>query len=106
MKILACSDIHLGRISAVEGSDLTGSSAWDAVVATAIAQEVDALVLAGDIVDNDDYWYEAYGSLLKGFDTLHNKGITIIAVAGNHDSSISPKIIKEKPFVNILGLNG
>jgi DNA repair exonuclease SbcCD nuclease subunit len=53
MKILACSDIHLGRICGVEGDDLTGSSAWEAVVETAIAQQVDALVLAGDIVDKD-----------------------------------------------------
>jgi exonuclease SbcD len=106
MRILACSDIHLGRICAVEGSDLTGSSAWEAVVETAIAQEVDALVLAGDIVDNDNFWFEAYGPLLRGFERLNAERIAIIAVAGNHDSSISPKLIKEKPFVNILGLNG
>ncbi|HHU89397.1 MAG: metallophosphoesterase family protein [Sphaerochaetaceae bacterium] len=106
MKILACSDIHLGRICGVEGDDLTGSSAWEAVVETAIAQQVDALVLAGDIVDKDKYWFEAYGPLLRGFDRLHEAGIAIVAVAGNHDSSISPKLIEEKPFVNILGLGG
>lgn len=106
MKILACSDIHLGRISSVEGDDLTGSSAWEAVVETAITQRVDTLVLAGDIVDKDKYWFEAYGPLLRGFDRLHEEGIAIVAVAGNHDSSISPKLIEEKPFVNILGLNG
>ena len=103
MRILACSDIHLGRICAVEGGDLSGSSAWEAVVETAIAQEVDALVLAGDIVDNDNFWFEAYGPLLRGFERLNAARIAIIAVAGNHDSSISPKLIKEKPYVNILG---
>ncbi|MFA5468366.1 MAG: DNA repair exonuclease [Sphaerochaetaceae bacterium] len=106
MKILACSDIHLGRICAVEGGELSGSSAWEAVVETAITQKVDLLVIAGDIVDKDKFWFEAYGPLLRGFDRLHEKEIAIIAVAGNHDASISVKLINEKPYVRILGING
>ena len=66
MKILACSDIHIGRIPSIPDTSLASSvSAWDAIVEQALDKHVDVVVLSGDVVDQDDAWFEAYGPLLK-----------------------------------------
>jgi len=110
MKILACSDIHLGRIPSLPGrasdSSITGSSAWEAVVTAARAENVDVLVIAGDIVNQDDAWFEAYGPLLKYLRDLESDGIQVVAVAGNHDSKVFPNLLKENPETNLLGVHG
>ena len=107
MKILACADIHLGRIPAVPSStDLTNTTAWDAVVETAIRERVDVLAIAGDVIDQDDAWFEAYGPLLKQVRELEEHGIAIVTVAGNHDHKVFPRLAAEAPSVHILGLGG
>jgi len=107
VKILASSDTHIGRIPSVNYSNITASSGFVAVVATAIKLEVDVLLLGGDIVDNDQYWYEAYGPLLREIDRLRAHNIKLIAVSGNHDSSVFPKLAKEKQQeLAVLALDG
>lgn len=107
MRIIACSDIHLGRIPSVNAHPgLSGHSAWDAVVEKAVSLQVDALVLAGDVVEKDNAWFEAYGPLVKGLEMLHNSGIEVFAVAGNHDAKVFPRLAKEGEYIHMLGLNG
>ncbi|WP_320127508.1 DNA repair exonuclease [uncultured Sphaerochaeta sp.] len=107
MRIIACSDIHIGRIPAVQGrQNLNGHVGWDAIVEKAIALEVDALVLSGDIVEKDNAWFEAYGPLVKGLENLKKAGIEVFAVAGNHDANIFPRLAKEEKQVHLLGLKG
>lgn len=107
MKILASSDTHIGRIPSVNYNNLNSSSSFTAVVDTAIKYEVDVLLLAGDVVDNDQYWYEAYGPLTKELDRLKEHDIKLIAVSGNHDSSVFPKLAEEKQQeLKVLGLDG
>jgi hypothetical protein len=107
MRILASSDIHLGRIPAVSGHpELSGYCAWEAIVEKALALEVDALVLAGDVVEKDNAWFEAYGPLVKGLEKLHSSNIEVFAVAGNHDAKIFPRLAKEGEHIHMLGLKG
>lgn len=109
MKILATSDIHIGRIPSVpdNGLTLTGRDAWNAVVAKAIAQGVYAVVLAGDVVEHDNAWFEAYGALTSGLNDLKKKGIRVFGVAGNHDADVFPRLADDcKDSIRLLGLGG
>ena len=107
MKILACADIHIGRIPSVPGrTGISGRSAWEAVVDKAIELKVDALVLAGDVVEYDNAWFEAYGALIKGLGKLASTGIKVFAVAGNHDAEVFARIAAKSDDIRLLGMNG
>jgi DNA repair protein SbcD/Mre11 len=54
-------------------------------VACALAEGVDAVLLAGDIVDQENRYFEAYGPVGRGVGRLEEAGIAVVAVAGNHD---------------------
>jgi DNA repair exonuclease SbcCD nuclease subunit len=107
MRALVCADIHLGRIPATPQSSILSSRfAWDAVVETAIKEKVDAIALAGDVIDQDEAWFEAYGPLLKQVKKLEDNGISIVSVAGNHDHKVFPRLVEEGTAIHILGLSG
>jgi len=107
MKILACSDIHLGRVPLVGGDEAqTGSSSWDAVVQKALQLEVDALLLSGDVVEQEKAWLSVYHPLLSGLKRLEETGIKVIAVGGNHDYGVFPRIAQENGAITLLGLRG
>ncbi len=105
MKIICCADIHIGRIPSVPYEDnLSSHSSWDAVVDKALELQVDVLVLAGDVVDQEENWYEAYGPLISGLEKLYTAGIQVIGVGGNHDYSVFPSLAKESSYIKILGM--
>jgi len=107
MKILACADIHLGRIPATpRTTSLSNSSAWESVVTTAIKEKVDVIAIAGDVIDQDEAWFEAFGPLLKQVKRLDDHGISIVTVAGNHDHRVFPRLGEEGASIHILGLGG
>lgn len=107
MKILCCADIHMGRIpSLAHSEELFGYSAWKAIVDKAIELNVDVLTLSGDVVEQQEHWFEAYGPLLSGLDKLGKAGIQVIGVGGNHDYSVLPSLARESPHIKILGLGG
>ncbi len=105
MKILASADIHIGRIPSVEQyKGLTSHSSWDAVVNKAIELKVDVLVLAGDVIEQTNAWFEAYGPFITGLKKLGECGIKIIGVGGNHDHKAFPSLAASNEFITILGL--
>ena len=107
MKILSCADIHMGRIpSVLNSANMTGSTSWEAVVEKAISLHVEVLVLAGDVVEQEQAWFEAYGPLVRGLEQLGNAGIQVIGVGGNHDAKIFPRLANESKDIKILGLGG
>lgn len=107
MKILCCADIHMGRIPAVPYIDtLSSHASWDAIVEKALELKADVLVLAGDVVEQEENWYEAYGPLLVGLEKLGKADIQVIGVGGNHDYSVFPSLAEESPYIKILGLGG
>ena len=69
IRILCAADIHLGRAPALPGAqafDLNERSAWDFVVASALAQEVDLVLLAGDVIESENQFFETRGPLKQG----------------------------------------
>lgn len=95
MKILHAADLHidspLGGLTAYEGApveEIRGATrrATENLIRAALDHEVSLVVLAGDIFDGDwpDYgtglfWNEQLGR-------LHEAGIPVVSVAGNHDA--------------------
>jgi DNA repair protein SbcD/Mre11 len=110
-KILATSDIHLGKSSTGVRGDANETSVrhtWKRIVDLAIASSVDVLALAGDIIDRDDRYFEAIGQLQAGFTRLQEAGIGVIMIAGNHDFDVTTEIMSGDRFSNVtlLGANG
>jgi DNA repair exonuclease SbcCD nuclease subunit len=115
-KILYVGDMHLGRAPTrlpdalqefgLAPPELGPAAAWRATVDYACAQGVDAVVLAGDVVEADNSRYEAYGHLKQGVDKLIAGGVTVCAVAGNHDVEVLPKMAAAIDEFHLLGAAG
>lgn len=111
--LLAVGDIHLGRTPAALHPDLSGRAAelgpelaWSRAVTEAINRSVDAVVLAGDVVDRSRDLLVAYGDLKSGVDKLATAGIPVLAVAGNHDTLVLPRLAREIEALHLLGGDG
>lgn len=108
MKLLASADIHIGRRPSSLPQELDSfPSIWEKLVDYAIEQEVDAVLLAGDIVDAQNKFFESIGILEKGLHQLGSKGIHTYAIAGNHDYDVLKNVWKTLnfPHFHLLGKN-
>ena len=115
MKLLCVGDIHLGRqparlpaglLDEIKASELGPAAAWRLAVDFALADEVDAVLLAGDVVEQEDDFYEAYGDLRRGVDRLAAAGVPVLAVSGNHDVQVLPRLADAVPGFQLLGRGG
>ena len=113
VKILAVGDMHLGRNPVrlhAEFADRARkpgpAEAWRRTVDAAIAVRVEAVLLAGDVVEKDDDFFEAYQELRKGVQRLAKAGIEVIGVAGNHDVRVLPRLAEQIPQFRLLGRDG
>ena len=113
MKILCAADLHLGRRPARlptpwNRGRITAASAWDDLVDHAVEAAVDAVLLAGDVVDRENRFFEAYGPLGRGADRLRAAGIPLLAVAGNHDHDTLHQVAVEvaEGHMEVLGRGG
>jgi len=88
--------------------ELDPRAGWRAVVRTAIGRRVDAVLLAGDVVESDNGFLEAHGALRAGVEELARERIDVIAVAGNHDVEVLPRLADELPgsSLQLLGRGG
>ena len=103
--------MHLGRTPSRLPPDLSArelgpAEAWGRTVATAIDEGVAAVLLAGDLVDRDDDFFEAYRELEAGVRRLADTGIEVIGVAGNHDLKVLPRLVEHIPDFRMLGAGG
>lgn len=112
-KLLCAADLHIGRRPARlpppwGGGRISATLAWQALVECAIAERVDALLLAGDVVDQDNRYFEAYGPLGRGVRRLREAGIAVVAVAGNHDYHTLHEVAAEVGggHLRVLGRGG
>lgn len=97
MKILCTGDLHLGRRSSrlperFDARTHSAAGCWERIVDLALAEGVDVVVLSGDLVDRANRFYEAVGPLEAGLRRLAAAEITTVAVAGNHDYDVLPRI--------------
>lgn len=110
--ILFVGDIHLGRSphrlaqADLNSSELSPVAAWRRVVRYAIENKVQAVVLAGDVVDQDKDRFEAFGHLHRGVADLVAAGIRTIGVAGNHDHIALPRLAERIEAFTLLGRGG
>lgn len=110
-RILCTGDTHLGRrpTQVPEGEDLNilgPTKAWKLFVDTAIDRQVDVVVLTGDVVDQNNKYYEAYSVLYSDVKRMVDKDITVLAVAGNHDFDVLPRLADQIPGFKLLGRGG
>lgn len=96
MKFLHAADLHLDSpmhgLQAYEGAPvemLRGATrqAYDALISLAIVENVQLVVLAGDIYDGD--WPDANTGLyfIQGLHRLKNANIPVVLLSGNHDAA-------------------
>lgn len=98
VRLLCAADLHLGRslTNLPEGLEKFISSpkrAWKRLVEYVCdhSNRIDALVLAGDIFDNEQDLYEALGCFEEGIKQILENNTPVIAVAGNHDAHVLKK---------------
>ncbi len=111
IRLLAIGDMHLGRTPSrvpgeLDGLKLGPAAAFERAVDCAITSELDAVVLAGDVVESDNARYEAYGALRRGVLRLADAGIPVYAVVGNHDVDALPRLARELPELHVVGAGG
>jgi DNA repair protein SbcD/Mre11 len=113
LKILCVGDMHLGRrpsrlpaALSDRAGELGPAGGWRRVVELALAQQVDAVALAGDVIEREDDFYEAYRELHAGTTRLTDAGIRVLGVAGNHDVQVLPRLAAHVPGFHLLGRDG
>ena len=111
IRILCTGDIHLGRRptrlpETVDPYNLRPTSIWQSFVSVAMERKVDAVVLTGDVVDESNKFYEAFSVLQSGIKSLAKQGIPVLAVSGNHDFDVLPRLSDEIPDFHLLGRGG
>lgn len=109
--------MHLGRrptrlpetltnLHGIEPKELDPRATWRRVVECAIEHGVAAVLLAGDVVESNNGFMEAYGALQAGVKRLAACGIDVVAVAGNHDVQVLPRLADEIESFRLLGRRG
>lgn len=110
MYLLCAADVHLGRLLRGTQSPDVVLKAWQIFIDYALTHKpgIDVVLLAGDVLDNDSLFFEMYGILKKGLIQLHDHGISVVCVAGNHDLSVVQQIMvtADLPAVTFLGAGG
>ena len=69
-------------------------------------ESVAAVLLAGDVVDKEDDFFEAYRELRAGVERLEQAGVQVIGVAGNHDVEVLPRLRDQLDTFTLLGAGG
>jgi DNA repair protein SbcD/Mre11 len=113
LKILFVGDMHLGRRPArlppglaARADALGPAGAWRRTVDLAIVERVEAVALAGDLVEREDDFFEAYRELHDGVVRLTAAGIRVLGVTGNHDVQVLPRLADQLEGFRLLGRGG
>jgi DNA repair protein SbcD/Mre11 len=97
LRLLCAGDLHIGRRPTrlpehVDCRPFSAAECWRSIVDCALEQQVDAVLLSGDVVDRANRYFEAFGPLESGLRQLSAAGIRTVAVAGNHDFDVLPRL--------------
>lgn len=88
-RFLCTADLHIGRYSSVgtdtSGDDYSALATWERIAEMAIAEQADAVLVAGDFYDSASAQYESRKRVKGSLEKLRARGIVTLAVAGNHD---------------------
>ena len=99
MRLLCASDLHLGRRPTgipdhlgLDPARLATATVWDALVELALAERVDAVLLAGNVIDRENRRFEPLGPFERGLTELGRNTIPVYAIAGDHDFDVLPRM--------------
>src|SRR5690554_5254704 len=111
LKILVTGDIHIGKKSSStpDNSSISATkTTWLSLVDYAIQNKIDVIALTGDVVDQNNRYFEAIGPLQLGFERLLKAKIEVFMVSGNHDYNVLPQLVDNEKYPNIhlLGKDG
>lgn len=113
MRVLCTADVHIGRRSSrlpqhLDGPAHSCGAAWKRLVALALAERVDVVCVAGDLVDRANRYLEAVGPLERGLGEMSAAGIETVLVSGNHDFDVLPALVDSMGMsrVRLLGRGG
>ena len=111
VRLLAVGDVHLGRRpgglpDGVDGALFGPRAALAGVVERALDEQPDAVLFAGDLVEAERDFFEAFGPLADAARRLVEAGIEVLCVCGNHDVHVLPRLVKEVAGVRLLGKGG
>ncbi len=113
LRFIHAADLHLGR----QFSGLQRTSpdlgqifrrahyeAWERIVSAAVDRKVDFVTLAGDIFDSSNPDVRARVAYRDGVGRLHEAGIPVCAVLGNHDPLATfPESLRNLPGQYLFG---
>jgi DNA repair exonuclease SbcCD nuclease subunit len=113
MRLFCAADLHLGRVPSrlpadlpLTEADLGPAAAWHALVDACLDEGADALLLAGDLIDDDRDLFGSFTDLENGLRRLQEAGVPVLAVAGNHDVRSLPRLAAALPNLHQLGRGG
>jgi DNA repair exonuclease SbcCD nuclease subunit len=87
--------------------DRSSVGAWKRIVDRALSDQVDAVVIAGDVFDGRGGYIESRQAFAEGVQSLGSKGIPVVAVAGNHDYDVLPLFAQSTyPNFYLVGKRG
>lgn len=86
MKFLHTADLHIGKKIYEQSLISDQKFIMDRIFEIALKEQVDAVVIAGDVYDRAIPPTEAVALLDEFLTRLHREGIPVVAVSGNHDS--------------------
>lgn len=111
LTILTTADIHIGKTSS--GAEQIGEkkstrNTWFSLIDYAISNDINAVAIAGDIVEHSNRYFEAASALEAGLTKLDKAGISVFLVSGNHDYDVLPALMERHKFENVhfLGQGG
>lgn len=87
MRFLHTGDWHIGRSIRGRSRIDEFEAALDQVIAVATDEGVDAVLVAGDLHDQRAVTPDADRLIFDAFIRLHELGIPVVAIPGNHDSA-------------------
>jgi exonuclease SbcD len=103
LKVLHTADIHLGaRFSSLGNRGASQREqllvTFKNIVATAINEKVDIVLIAGDLFDSNQQPQKNIDSVIEQFNSLGSNNIPICLVPGTHDSLDSSSIYRKVDF--------
>jgi DNA repair protein SbcD/Mre11 len=112
MRFLCASNLHLGRRLAglpdhagIDPGRLSAGATWSRLCHAAVTYNADAVLLAGDVIDRENGFFEPAGALQQGLGVLEREGIPVIMIAGDEDFETLPRAVEmlASPVVTLLG---